>query len=1035
ADQPIFRSAAGIGALVEQGVIAPARPCWGPVLKRDLAARLDIVRRLRAVGLVGFRLGIRSRIGAFFVAKKGGVLRLVLDGREALRREGLDDDDIDPRGAGVDSRDGFYQFVDDDLADWFGFAPGAAAVFGNPDVYFPDSRSFGKVAPGWSLWFCQRVTESVQREAVQRLAGSAYPCATTENQHAPLFSGGRSLNSPCIDGASALAFCAADAGAALQEVCAELDRRQLACRERVEPESVGVILDGQKRRLRHAGSRAWKLYLGLQHLLGVPRVSLGWFDAELLDELRIAKGLISMAEVDRGAPWAPVAYCSDTSMFGYAVHEAALAADELLDAFSVRERRRFVDAEPAPPPGLEGPPPTAMGAGAEATAALHASLVGGPAFDCADDYLGPVADQVLRRDRWALAVRGAWRCAAPIHVKEVRAELLGLIRASRNARMHGRQVGSLGDDIAALPSFEKGRARDFDLRQLRCFAAARQIAADTQRRQRCVRSERNPADFDSRAADRGEVGPSRPQWGAPSAPAAVEASLGPPTPAAHFQPASAPAAGPVGSLPLREARGRLARVAGLGARRVGPRGRAAARASCPPGAPQRESRAPPSNDFPCAHAAQRGPRASAEAAELSPAAAQVLRLARRTVDLMELCMDFGAPWSLEDPAPSQMFSWGPSASCLASTSAAEILIHYCQCGCENKKPTLVITYHPDLGVVGRACPGARGREIREGEVSVATAGSVQSQWKTAFAGAYPPSLCRAWAVALGAIAPSRAWRRRGAAALSDHWGAQLAAAAGLGEDCLVRPWLALASLSARRNCAAPEVFGAWRRQRAADLIRPYLQTRRAKPITLCRRQDSCAKFKRWAQGRSRSLANRSQVGNAMGDYLDELYFAGKAAAVGRYAVRGAIHCMRLPRRTPAALPKSRDALAGWCQAGPERARDPLPREAAVLLADRVAQQGPSGLAAAGALVAGFDGYLRPSNVLKLTSGDVHIAAAVVGRACPRVTAAVAPLSVGDGGEPRARLKNNDHDMTLVFGDQASFKSGRAFASELLAELK
>jgi len=123
----------------------------------------------------------------------------------------------------------------------------------------------------------------------------------------------------------------------------------------------------------------------------------------------------------------------------------------------------------------------------------------------------------------------------------------------------------------------------------------------------------------------------------------------------------------------------------------------------------------------------------------------------------------------------------------------------------------------------------------------------------------------------------------------------------------------------------------------------------------------------------RPVTSHDLVDRAMEDYLDDLYFNGRALAEGRYAVHGTIHCLRYPRRTPTTLPLSRDALAGWGQAGPERVRDPLPWETAVLIADRMLQQGPQGQAAAGALVTSFDGYLRPSSVLRITGGDVHVA--------------------------------------------------------------
>eukprot|EP00959_Pyramimonas_sp_CCMP1952_P176924 3697940-Pyramimonas_sp.AAC.1 len=43
------------------------------------------------------------------------------------------------------------------------------------------------------------------------------------------------------------------------------------------------------------------------------------FDAEQLRELGLIKALIPLAGVDLGAPWHPWAYCSDASLWGYAL--------------------------------------------------------------------------------------------------------------------------------------------------------------------------------------------------------------------------------------------------------------------------------------------------------------------------------------------------------------------------------------------------------------------------------------------------------------------------------------------------------------------------------------------------------------------------------------------------------------------------------------------------------------------------------------------------------------------------------------------
>ena len=196
ADDLIFRSEAELDALQDRELIQPITPYWDPVLRHNRKARIDFIKRLHAVGLVGFRLAIRGRIGAFCVGKKDGSLRLVLDGREPsslhrrpphtalgsagalagldlsdqdLAAAGVDPASADIHAAGLDLKDGFYQFADDYIADWFGFDfPEPAEVFGNPLVCQPsdgrliavsgDTRIFAvfrglMIGWSWSLFF------------------------------------------------------------------------------------------------------------------------------------------------------------------------------------------------------------------------------------------------------------------------------------------------------------------------------------------------------------------------------------------------------------------------------------------------------------------------------------------------------------------------------------------------------------------------------------------------------------------------------------------------------------------------------------------------------------------------------------------------------------------------------------------------------------------------------------------------------------------------------------------------------------------
>ena len=83
ADTLICRTAEETEALVDNNDIEPVYPYWDVVLRRSRVKRLDLLKRLMSVGLVGLRLRIRARAALFFVEKKDGSLRLVVDGREA----------------------------------------------------------------------------------------------------------------------------------------------------------------------------------------------------------------------------------------------------------------------------------------------------------------------------------------------------------------------------------------------------------------------------------------------------------------------------------------------------------------------------------------------------------------------------------------------------------------------------------------------------------------------------------------------------------------------------------------------------------------------------------------------------------------------------------------------------------------------------------------------------------------------------------------------------------------------------------------
>lgn len=230
-------------------------------------------------------------------------------------------------------------------------------------------------------------------------------------------------------------------------------------------------------------------------------------------ELAVARGLVFLAVADLAPNLAPFALMSDSSSKGYSVHATNIAADEIKPLIAAPERARFGTREDAPPPDDEP---------------FKGALPGPrlPTDDILDEIprrpqsrgprrprvlirtgfnLVPLPDDFVAADRWSRVVRGAWRCPGKIHALEARATLFGLKKASTEIIAHGRILFSVGDNLSSILAYEKGRARCEDLLAQCRTAAAYLIGAQIRRHHRHVESERNVTDFDSRAADRGEI--------------------------------------------------------------------------------------------------------------------------------------------------------------------------------------------------------------------------------------------------------------------------------------------------------------------------------------------------------------------------------------------------------------------------------------------------------------------------------------------------------------------------------------------------
>ena len=307
----IFRDPAQVDRANESD--RPVRPYWDPKLREPQELR-RLVDRLRELGLIGFRREVRGRIGIFFVKKKDGSQRLIIDAREAnrlhkrpphswlgtvgaLKRLDLSDSaisdacggalpsDLSPCGASIDLWNGFYQFRNRALGSWFGLdVPRSAAYWGATCIYNEATRCEEPVGPedvvvpcfegmamgwSWALWMCNSVLSHAGRIPGSLTLRDRSAALTPTDKEAVM--------SPYVDNGNVIGITKSSVDFTFNRVVEDLEGLGLICHERVDVQDslqlVGIVFDGSSRTLRHTPRRTWRLHLGIQQFLKRQRAS------------------------------------------------------------------------------------------------------------------------------------------------------------------------------------------------------------------------------------------------------------------------------------------------------------------------------------------------------------------------------------------------------------------------------------------------------------------------------------------------------------------------------------------------------------------------------------------------------------------------------------------------------------------------------------------------------------------------------------------------------------------------------------------
>ncbi|CAK0822447.1 unnamed protein product, partial [Prorocentrum cordatum] len=1007
----------------------PPRPYTDPRLRFSRKLMKELVLTLHRGNLVVFRPSVKAFIGLFTVVKKDGWWqRLIVDARVpnhwhrrpphsylatpgAASALDLSDAALEPGAAGslelcgaaVDLQDGFYQLGFKVMSDWFGIdCRMTAAEAGITQVF--------DVVDGVGTWLPVAAKAQLLRDG----------------QPAPRLAKGRPVAAPYVDNGNLLCFDREDAAAFYGSMVAVLSERGFTLRDNVECDAnldmVGFELQGAKFVWRQRRSRFWRLWHALRQLElrggctgEVMRIILGHlvnffmlsrpalsvlsqlyvfstenlgryrrFDGHVRGELVTCRGLLALVRSRLRPHHYPVAFCSDASTRGCAIHSGQIDPHLLYDVCRWRERWRFTVAEEDEGPGIDGAQTgldadfRELGAdldiedgdwdrrGDRAVPVRRAprvsSLVPAEALRAAElglphprvtGVVPALPDTLVAPTRWRRLLVGAWQRREAIHMKEARIALVGLYHAVRDPASHGGAVLSLGDNLSEVLATERGRAHDPALNSVCRRAAAVELGAEVRWVRRYVETDRNPTDSDSRLAEQGILAPGESLRGG-----RLAARLG----------------------RLREGACRPDRVP-----EGAPRAAAgSAAAPAPPAGPQRRPLWP----------GARGPSHRRDRAG-------VLEIFGGSCRFSGACAAAG----LRILCPVDV-SAGPHFNVLCIAVQQKILhwiSHGYVCHVHIATPCTRWSVANTTGApdsegsrAGLGCADFAVRVLRMCHrcgVSVSLENPRSSRLLK-----YPP-LANIFAK-LGCVSFEYHCCRYGAPYL--------------------KPTVFVTNVPRLSGRVPSAVMASRRSTRARRAVAKtvkvspgeegYLKQRSVGGATLRLYQRECEMLVAWWKAQRLSTVSTEAHDEALERYLDKLFFDGEPASRANNVVHALMcHIDEVWAKTPH-FPRTRRALRGFRKASQTRSRDGCPWEAALALAHWMGRQRTPFMANSAALtLVLFDGYLRASEGLGL--GRDQLIPPQGGHGARRCWAAM--ICPEEEGRP---TKSGDFDDTVIFGD-------------------
>ena len=529
-------------AVLAEGV---GKPFMDQRLKREPGLYDAFVKRMSESGLLRFGRSSKIQVAPFFVLKKNGSLRMILDCRPSNKvfrkpphvRLGtcgewahltLPPEDVLYAASG-DIKDYFYACgIPVGLSEFFSLPPVKGSVFKGWGLELEggapadDEDVFPQLAVmpmgwSWAFFFAQEAHTALIKKYTNAddddflEAGRPPPHLRDSTARVHAYCDNLTVFGTDKDKVAERAKSAID-GLTLEGF--PIHEIEEAASFAV---SVGIEISGLKGLIATKPARRWKLRTVMEWLSARPRVSgkqvercighstfVFLLNRPLLSVFRNAYDFIQQHYHKPARLWGRAAeeFRHAAALITFAVADLRRPFSPTLHAFDASESGLGISASTAPPLLIED---TAgfndrwrfreelyeLRGARDNTDNFFTGAVTSAAFP-------EVSKEILEEGVWHDVVASPWKFVEPICMLEARAGLLVVRRLARSTQNFGRKHLVLGDSMGAILSYSKGRASDFRLLCMNRRIAALSVAANFKIHWRWLSSERNPSDQASR---------------------------------------------------------------------------------------------------------------------------------------------------------------------------------------------------------------------------------------------------------------------------------------------------------------------------------------------------------------------------------------------------------------------------------------------------------------------------------------------------------------------------------------------------------